>query len=209
MIIQPDTETLLAVVLGAALATAGGFSERQLERAIHRREKQRSAALLFGELLNSMRIILQFADQARGRGDPYGPITLRLVRATRREAEIYDRNRETLLELRNPDLRARITTLVTRLAFSLDGVTDAAAEVVATQYSVRALDRADPGRTEAEQHIAALRETQKAAFDFALETVTEIPQLLAALTPLAEHNFGVAEAMAPAAPPAAATPRQS
>ncbi len=26
--IQPDTETLLAVVLGALLATAGGFTER-------------------------------------------------------------------------------------------------------------------------------------------------------------------------------------
>ncbi len=33
---QPDTETLLAVVLGALLATVGGFSERQLERAVQR-----------------------------------------------------------------------------------------------------------------------------------------------------------------------------
>lgn len=29
MIVQPDAETFLAVVLGAALATVGGFSERQ------------------------------------------------------------------------------------------------------------------------------------------------------------------------------------
>jgi protein involved in polysaccharide export with SLBB domain len=44
IIAQPDTETLLAVILGAALATAGGFTERQVERNLQRREKERSAA---------------------------------------------------------------------------------------------------------------------------------------------------------------------
>src|SRR5215510_3127200 len=101
--IQPDTETLLAVVLGAVLATAGGFSERQFERLVQRREKERSAALLFGELLNAMRIIMTLADEARGRGDPYGPITLRFIRGAQREVDIYDRNRETLLDLRDPN----------------------------------------------------------------------------------------------------------
>src|SRR6185503_17806118 len=101
MIIQPDSETLLAVILGAALATAGGFSERQLERLIQRREKERSAALMFGEILNAIRIIMSLADEARGRGDPYGPITLRFIRGAKREVEIYDRTRETLLDLRD------------------------------------------------------------------------------------------------------------
>ena len=43
MIIQPDSETLLAVILGAALATAGGFTERQIERNFQRAEKERNA----------------------------------------------------------------------------------------------------------------------------------------------------------------------
>src|ERR1043165_1300086 len=91
IIAQPDTETLLAVILGAALATAGGFSERQLERVIQRREKERSAALMFGEILNAIRIIMSLADEARGRGDPYGPITLRFIAGAGQAVQIQHR----------------------------------------------------------------------------------------------------------------------
>src|SRR5262249_35016032 len=119
MIIQPDTETLLAVVLGAALATVGGFSERHVERLMQRREKERSAALLFGERLGAMRIMMRLAKEARGRGDPYGPITLRFMRAVQREIEIYNRNRETLLDLRDATIRADISVLIARLSFAL------------------------------------------------------------------------------------------
>ena len=192
MMFQPDTETLLAVVLGAALATVGGFSERQIERAVQRREKERNAALLFGELLNSMRVILQFADEARGRGDPYGPVTLRFVRAARREAEIYDRNRETLLDLSDAILRAQITVLVARISFSLDGVFDAQAEIAASEQNLRSLDRNHPDRAEVEQQLAGLKETRKLAFDFAMETTQQIRPLLAALSPVAKHNFEAA-----------------
>jgi hypothetical protein len=196
MIIQPDTETLLAVVLGAALATVGGFTERHVERITQRREKERSAALLFGELMNAMRIIMDLAEEARGRGDPYGPITLRFIRAARREADIYDRNRETLLDLQDADIRARISVLVARIAFSLDGVLDAHAEVAAAEQNLRALPPQDPARAEIEAHVAACRETRKTAFDFALESARESSSLLKQLAPLAKHNFGIAEAVA-------------
>ncbi len=190
---QPDTETLLAVVLGALLATVGGFSERQLERAVQRREKERNAALLFGELLNSMRVILRLADETRGRGDPYGPITLRFVRAARREAEIYDRNRETLLDLNNAVLRAQISVFVARIAFSLDGVFDATGEIAAAELNLRSIEPSHPDRAELERHIAVLKDSRKLAFDFALETSEQIKSLLAALSPLAKHDFGATE----------------
>ncbi|MBS0383917.1 MAG: hypothetical protein JSS00_01045 [Proteobacteria bacterium] len=195
MVIQPDTETLLAVVLGAALATAGGFSERQFERLVQRREKERSAALLFGELLNAMRLIVTLAGEARGRGDPYGPITLRFVRGARREVEIYDRNRETLLDLRDPNVRARISVLVARLSFSLDGVLDAHGEIAAAEPNLRTLPADDPSRAEIEAHLAMCKESRRTAFDFALESSREITPLLEQLAPLARQNFGIAEAV--------------
>jgi hypothetical protein len=196
VIIQPDTETLLAVVLGALLATAGGFTERQVERAVQKREKERNAALLFGELLNSMRVILHLADEARGRGDPYGPITLRFVRAARREADIYDRNRETLLDLNNAILRAQISVFIARIAFSLDGVFDATTEIIVTEQNLRSLDQDHPDRAEIEQHLARLKESRKTAFDFSIETAVQIKALLAALSPIAKHNFEGIETVA-------------
>lgn len=195
MIVQPDSETLLAVILGAALATVGGFSERQFERLIQRREKERSAALMFGEILNAMRLILRLADEARGRGDPYGPITLRFIRGAKREADIYDRNRETLLDLRDPNIRARISVLIARLSFSFDGVLDAHGEVTAAEQNLRTFPPNDPARAEIEAQIATCKEVRKTAFDFTIESAREIMPLLDLLTPLAKHNFGIAEAV--------------
>jgi hypothetical protein len=185
MTYQPDTETLLAVILGAALATAGGFGERQIERNIQKREKERSAALFFGELLSAMRVMMKLANDVRSRGEPYGPVTLRFMRSIQREIEIYDRNRETLLDLRSAAIRASISVLIARLSFSLGGVTDASAELAS-------LDAAAP-----EERRTALAENRKIAFDFAVETAAEITPLLAALAPLAEHNFGATESALP------------
>lgn len=185
MLIQPDTETLLAVVLGAALATAGGFTERQVERNVQRREKERSAALLFGELLSAMRIMMKLAKESHGRGDPFGPITLRFMRAVQREVQIYDRNRETLLDLRAANVRAGISVLIARLSFAIDGVIDTSAEIASTENQGKA------------DLLAALQDGRSTAFDFAVETGAEITPLLAQLAPLAQHNFGATESAVP------------
>lgn len=183
---QPDTETLLAVILGAALATAGGFSERQIERTIQKREKERSAALFFGELLSAMRVMMKLANEARGRGDPFGPVTMRFMYAVRREIEIYDRNRETLLDLRGATVRAAISVLVARLSFSLEGVIDAHNALAALPSTADADER------------AVLVETRKTAFEFAVSTALEITPLLANLAPLARHDFGATQSALPA-----------
>ncbi|HZZ36621.1 MAG TPA: hypothetical protein VFE03_12930, partial [Caulobacteraceae bacterium] len=121
--------TFSAVFLGALLATVGGVASGQLEAALRRREREQGAALLFGEVLSTLGILLRFAAESRGIGDPYGPVTMRMLRAARREIEVYDRNRETLYELRDAELRVRIHTLVVRLTMPLDGVIDAEADV--------------------------------------------------------------------------------
>ena len=196
MIAQPDTETLLAVVLGAALATAGGFGERHFERIMQRREKERSAALLFGELLSAMRVMMRLAKDSHGRGDPYGPITLRFIRAVQREVEIYNRNRETLLDLREASIRAGISVLIARLSFSLDGIIDATGELIGMEAALADGAASDPDRCR--ESIVALKETREAAFGFAVETGADITSLLARLAPLAQHNFGATESALPA-----------
>ena len=187
MTYQPDTETLLAVILGAALATAGGFSERQIERAIQKREKERSAALFFGELLSAMRVMMKLANDARSRGEPFGPVTLRFMRSIQGEIAIYDRNRETLLDLRSASIRANISVLIARLSFALGGVTDTTAELASLQDDAP------------EERRKALAEARTISFDFAVETAAEITPLLAALAPLARYDFGAVESALPAA----------
>jgi hypothetical protein len=195
--IQPDTETLLAVVLGALLATAGGFTERQVERLVQKREKEHSAALLFGELLSSMRVMMRLGNEARGRGDPFGSVTMRFVRGVQREIDIFMRNRETMVDLRDPSIRAAVNVLIARLSFALDGVSDATAEIATVEHTLRSAETTDPEREAAKERLVSLRETRKVAFDFAAETAFEIAPLLTRLAPLARHDFGATQSAVP------------
>jgi hypothetical protein len=174
------SDTLLAVVIGAVLATLSGFAATQFEAYLKRRERQRDAALLFGELLSTLRILLNNAAETRGRGDPYGAITLRMLRAVRREIDLYDRNRQSLYDLRDADLRVRLHSLMVRTAMPLDGVLDASDELAPVA------DLEDPG-----PRLAALRVARDQGFDFLIANAKEIPALVAALAIPAHHNFVV------------------
>lgn len=122
-----QAQTFVAIVIGAVLATIGGFIATLLEARLNRRERERTAALNFGEILASLRAFVRAADDSHGRGDPFGPLTLRLLRAARREVEAYERSRRTLSDLRSTDLRLSVHALMIRFTLALDGVLESEA----------------------------------------------------------------------------------
>ncbi len=184
-----NTETLWAVVVGAILATVGGFAATRLEQFLRRRERQRSAALLFGEILSVIELLMGVADDSRARGDPYGQLTMRLLRAMRRETDAYDRNREQLYDLPDAKVRALIHALMVRVTLTLEGVFETTEEIVAAEAAVAALDVDDPATAELLQRLDGLRETRATGFDFAVETIEEIKPIIAVLQPLAKESF--------------------
>jgi hypothetical protein len=184
-----NTETLWAVIIGAVLATAGGFAATQLEGFFRRRERERGAALLFGEILSVLELITALADDSRGRGDPYGPFTLRLLRGLLRETEAYDRNRESLYDLRDSKIRAQIHALMVRVSLTLEGIFDNTAEIALAQGAVKASGPDDPARAELMQGLDDLIEARQSAFDFLVEMAGETKPIIAALRPLAKESF--------------------
>jgi hypothetical protein len=162
-------DTLLAVVLGAALATVGGVVAGQIEFHQIRSERERNAGLLFGEVLAGLNMILQLAGEARGRGEPYGPITMRILTAAHRETHIYERNRELLFALRDAKLRARTHILLLQMSLTLDAV-----------FETSQADRKPDA-----QGVAAL----DGPFDFLQELRAEIPGLLAKYRKIARYAF--------------------
>jgi hypothetical protein len=182
-------ETLGAVIVGAVLATLGGFTATQMEGYLRRRERERSAALLFGEVLSVIELLTTLADQARGRGDPYGGFTMRMTRALKREIEVYDRNRESLYDLRDTAARAKIHSLVARLAMTLEGVFDLTDEIALAEAALAAMAPDHPARAEATAQLEALKEQRGSAFDFVVETAGGIKPVIAVLEPLARQSF--------------------
>jgi hypothetical protein len=179
---------LLAVALGAVLATAGGFLSGQFERALHRRERERNAALLFGEILSSLKLAIELVDASRGRGDPYGMVTLRMVRGAQRETETYVRNRETLFDLRQPAVRAQIHGLLVRMILALDGVLSAYEAINEADLALKT-GATDQAKAAYEARIAAYATDRAFAFDYAVELAAEIPPLLKALNATAHYSF--------------------
>ena len=184
-----SANTFLAVFLGAFLATIGGLAAGQAEAFFHRRAKERGAALLFGEVLTTLQTLLRLAAETRAIGDPYGPITMRMLRAARREIEVYDRNRETLYELRDGPLRVKLHTLVLRLNMPLESLLDVHTEIgeLRTALKVPGLSAAD--RMEMEEALAARLERRDTGFDFLVETAPEIGEICAELGHIAKHRF--------------------
>lgn len=181
--------TLWQVILGAGLATGGGLLANQLEWRVQMRRRERNAALFFGEILSGFAIIMARAHETKQIGEPFGPVTMRVLRQARREIEIYERNRESIVDLRDAVLRARIYALVHRLAMPLDGLFDAAQEigVLEAQLRSRALDAEDRG--EIETRVANLKERRDAVYDFIREKTADIDGVLCALAPLAGQSF--------------------
>ncbi len=117
----PD-DTLVAVVLGAMLATLGGFLAARFEAWLRRRERERDAALLLGEIVFTFVTVLKMTDDTRRVGDPYGPITMQMLAGARREADAYERHRDRLPDLGDPDLRIGMHKLMITLTMTLDGI---------------------------------------------------------------------------------------
>lgn len=68
-----SSEAILAVVLGAVLATLGGFLATQFEAYHRRKERQRDTALLFGGVFTTILNLMEHIRNFHGRGDPFGP----------------------------------------------------------------------------------------------------------------------------------------
>lgn len=183
-----DQNTLIAVILGAVLATIGGFTATIFERYLDKRERERNAALFFGEILSSLGVILRFADETKKIGEPYGPVTMRMLRSARSELDIYDRNREGIFGLRDAELRARIQTLLIRLSMPLDGVIDATADLKLLQQQLKA--ESDPAeREELQERLAAGETRRESGYRFIQETAAQLRDVIAGLEPLARQSF--------------------
>lgn len=181
MHLDPSQETLVGVTIGALLASIGGLLSGRFEQYLRRREREQSAAQLFGEILAALQLILRLGNDARGRGEPFGPITLRFLKAAQRETQIYDRNRETLFDVQDAALRARTHLLLLQISLSLDALfeTTAASLKVAAPAGDATQAAADPRGPQ---------------FDFLMDLHGMIPPLLDMYEKIARQTFDAHDA---------------
>jgi hypothetical protein len=199
-----------AMLLGAFLASLGGFSVAWVLDLLERRREERSTALVMLDLLTSLNVMTNLARDARGRGEPYGPLTMRLITGCRRDLEVYERNRERIADITDPAVRSQIYTCMTRITMAIEGVL-AETESIRAAEDAMAAAHVD-GRADKLAEIARLRETRvvrrDASFDFMVTSMNETwGPLSARLRTIAKsasgnvHELVSANAAAVAPPP--------
>jgi hypothetical protein len=185
-----NLDTVWAVVAGAVLATAGGFIGTQIEHRVDSKRRERQAALFFGEIMSLIGVTVSAAVRARGIGDPYGPVTLRLLRMVRRELDVYDRNRERLFELKNPAVRARIHITLLRAMMGVEGALEAAGEVNEIEAEIKTNPDMSPHRLEHLQaRLSDQLQRRDGGFDFLIQTSDQSGKLAKELEPIARVDF--------------------
>jgi hypothetical protein len=167
----------------------GALAATQIEWRVERRRREQHAAVFFGEVLATLLAILRIAKRVKAIGDPYGPVTMRMLRQALQEIGIYDRNRENLYAIQDAGLRARIHTSVLRISSPLNGIFDTTEEIRAGQARLRTPGLPPEEREEVEARIRQLMEMREGGFEFMEETAAEIEKLVKDLEPAAGHAF--------------------
>lgn len=189
-----NLDTLWAVVAGAVLATAGGFAASEIEHRVASKRREKQAALFFGEIMALLGIVVSSAERARGIGEPYGPVTMRLLKMVRRELDIYDRNRERLFELNDPSLRARIHTVLLRATMGLEGAVEAAQETMRLETELKTnLDLNPAQREHLQARLADQCSRRDGGFNFLIEGSKQALKLTKELEPIAGVKFDLLE----------------
>lgn len=181
-----NLDTVLAVALGAVLATVGGLIADHYEDRIERGRRQRDAARFFAEVLSSIDTLVARALHSQQFGDPWGPVTMRLFRTAMREAEVYDRNRERLFDIQSVELRQRIHIHVISEIFPLEAIIEGSERIAEISHMLDDGPAISPEkRQRLEERLAVWINSRRTGLDFIKHECEKTPELCAALSPLA------------------------
>jgi hypothetical protein len=185
-----NLDTIWAIVAGAVLATTGGLIATQLEHRFDTKRRERESALFFGEIMTMVRMTAEAAERARGIGDPFGPVTMRLLRMVRRELDVYDRNRERLFELKDPIMRAHIHRTLLRTMMGVEGTIESANEAAELEDEILSSPDMAPQRLEVlTRRMEDQKERRNLSFDFLNEMSQSAVDLAKKLEPIARVDF--------------------
>ena len=202
-----NLDTLLAVILGAVLATGGALVAEIIQDRLARNRREREAARFFGEVITSIDAILDLAISSRNIGHPWGRVTQRFFETALREAAVYERNRERLFEIRDPALRFEINGHVLRETVPISALLEQTQSIsegeLQLAYETLAPHLRKSLENECAQHMADREESLEAL----LYQRAKSPEIVARLEKLARVDFKTSYLRTPDEDAAAATPK--
>ncbi len=209
-----NLDTLLAVTVGAMLATLGALFAEMIEDRMNRKRRERDAARFFGEILTTMGRTIDMALASQQIGDPWGSVTQRMFRMAQREASVYERNRERLFDIDDMELRARIHQHFLTEYFPIEAIVESSEAIDETRRNIENDGAMEAGRRAREEaRIAEQSVMRQRAVDLLVHEREKTRGICADLERVAKASFAlpanagapaVVETTWPPGPPAAA-----
>lgn len=185
-----NLDTLLAVIVGALLATGGAMMAELVQDRLGRRRREREAARFFGEILTSADRVLDRAFASMDIGEEWGSVSKRLFRTALDETAVYERNRERLFDIRDISLRRAIHIHFLEETVPLVALVETWDEIDEIETELTASDHLSQARRE---YLEAELEKLKVGRNGAVSTVKtkhgETDQICTLLEPIAGLTF--------------------
>jgi hypothetical protein len=194
-----NLDTLLAVTVGAMLATLGALFAEMIEDRMNRKRRGRDAARFFGEILTTMGRTIDMAIASQKIGDPWGPVTQRMFRMAQREAGVYERNRERLFDIDDMNLRARIHAHFLTEYFPIEAIVDNSDTIMEISQRLEDDTSFDDARHERElRRLGEQRELRQRAVELLMHEREKTRGICNDLERIAKVSFASIAATAPA-----------
>ncbi|MEL7033236.1 MAG: hypothetical protein AAGL97_12465 [Pseudomonadota bacterium] len=185
-----NLDTLLAVVVGALLATGGALVAELVQDRLGQKRRERDAARFFGEILASVDLVLDRAFNSLEIGERWGDVSRRLFQTALNEAAIYERNRERLFEIRDMELRKLIHKHFLTEMVPLTALIDNSRDIATLEKDLQSGNYvSDDQRETMLADLEDLKERREAALVSVRDEHAETEAICRRLEPLADVTF--------------------
>jgi len=185
-----NLDTLLAVIVGALLATGGAMAAELVQDRLGRKRKEREAARFFGEILTSADRVLDRAFASLEIGEEWGAVLKRLFRTALDETAVYERNRERLFDIRDIPLRRAIHLHFLEETVPLVALVETWDEIDEIEKELTASDHLSEARRQyLEAQLEKLRDGRAGALQTTKNKHAETEQICELLEPISGVSF--------------------
>lgn len=185
-----NLDTLLAVIIGALLATGGAMVAELVQDRLGRKRKEREAARFFGEILTSADRVLDRAFASMEIGEAWGSVSKRLFRTALDETAVYERNRERLFDIRDIPLRRAIHLHFLEETVPLVALVETWEEIDEIEKELTASDHLSTTRRQfLETELEKLKESRTGALNSTRSKHSETDHVCKLLEPIAGLTF--------------------
>ena len=185
-----NLDTLLAVIVGALLATGGAMVAELVQDRLGRKRKEREAARFFGEILTSADRVLDRAFASLEIGEEWGAVSKRLFRTALDETAVYERNRERLFDIRDIPLRRAIHLHFLEETVPLVALVETWDEIDEIEKELSIPDHLSQARRQfLENELVKLREARAGALETTKFKHAETEKICELLEPVSGVSF--------------------